>query len=76
MLKNVFRCTLGARQLHYSPEKAAQIINVCAAIHNLRIKFKNPLEYEELNEPNEEVYDGANEDTAGYIRDEIMRSIV
>ncbi|XP_067633710.1 putative nuclease HARBI1 [Eurosta solidaginis] len=33
VLKNRFRCLLGARALHYEPKKATQIINVCAALH-------------------------------------------
>ncbi|XP_055904424.1 putative nuclease HARBI1 [Eupeodes corollae] len=40
LLKNRFRCCLKARQLHYSAEKAAQIVNVCAALHNICIFFK------------------------------------
>ncbi|XP_055914922.1 putative nuclease HARBI1 [Eupeodes corollae] len=40
LLKNRFRCCLKTRQLHYSAEKAAQIINVCAALHNICIHFK------------------------------------
>ncbi|XP_052890199.1 putative nuclease HARBI1 [Anopheles moucheti] len=34
VLKNRFRCLLGARQLHYKPEKAAQITIICCALHN------------------------------------------
>ena len=38
--KNWCRCLLGvARHLHYSPEKAAKIINVAAALHNIRLHF-------------------------------------
>ena len=33
VLKNRWRCLLGARELFYSPKKAIQIINVCAALH-------------------------------------------
>ncbi|XP_065094631.1 putative nuclease HARBI1 [Ochlerotatus camptorhynchus] len=50
VLKNVFRCTLGARQLHYKPEKAAKIVNVCCALHNLRLQFNVPM-IEEYFEP-------------------------
>ncbi|XP_036343854.1 putative nuclease HARBI1 isoform X1 [Rhagoletis pomonella] len=40
VLKNRWRCILGARDLHYTPEKAAKIINVCCALHNICIHFK------------------------------------
>ncbi|XP_058821147.1 putative nuclease HARBI1 [Topomyia yanbarensis] len=39
VLKNRFRCILGARQLHYVPKKAAQIINVCCALHNICLEY-------------------------------------
>ncbi|XP_055909615.1 putative nuclease HARBI1 [Eupeodes corollae] len=42
VLKSRFRSILGARQLHYSPEKAIQITNVCAALHNICKKFAVP----------------------------------
>jgi len=32
VLKNRFRCLLGTRMLHYSPEKSAQITNICSAL--------------------------------------------
>lgn len=39
VLKNRFRCLLGARQLHYKPCKATQITNVCVALHNICIAY-------------------------------------
>lgn len=39
VLKNRFRCLLGARQLHYTPEMAGKITAVCAALHNICIHY-------------------------------------
>lgn len=40
VLKNRFRCILGSRGLHYTPEKATQIINACCAVHNMCITYR------------------------------------
>ncbi|CAI6373865.1 unnamed protein product [Macrosiphum euphorbiae] len=38
-----FRCLLKHRVLHYSPEKAASIINSCTILHNISISNKIPI---------------------------------
>ncbi|XP_058974301.1 putative nuclease HARBI1 [Musca domestica] len=40
VLKNRFRCILGARQLHYTPDICGKVTAVCAALHNICIHFK------------------------------------
>lgn len=40
VLKNRWRCLLGARELHYNPKKAIQITNVCTALHNICITYR------------------------------------
>ncbi|XP_053964961.1 putative nuclease HARBI1 isoform X1 [Anastrepha ludens] len=50
VLKNRFRCLLQARALHYSPKKATQIINVCAALHNICLFYNVQLPDEELSD--------------------------
>lgn len=81
VLKNVFRCIIGARQLHYTPKKAAKIVNVCCALHNLRIKFNVPVDDEDWvsteNSPSiESVAVDEHDLSANNIRLEIMNSIV
>ncbi|XP_067636860.1 putative nuclease HARBI1 [Eurosta solidaginis] len=50
VLKNRFRCLLQARALHYTPEKATKIINVCAALHNICMFYKVDISVEELSD--------------------------
>lgn len=59
VLKNRWRCLLGARELHYSPEKSVQIVNVCSALHNMCIYYKCDFTPEEipLYESHEQEYD-------------------
>lgn len=76
VLKNRFRCILGARQLHYSPKVAAKITNVCAALHNICIYYK--IDLPEINIENNigESLDIETEDlTASSIRTKIMQSM-
>lgn len=42
VLKLRFRCLLKHRTLHYSPEKASQIINACVVLHNICINNNIP----------------------------------
>lgn len=66
--------------MHYKPKKATKIVNVCCALHNLRIKFKMPLDIdawldvEDFEEDILNVED--NNDDANRIREEIMFSIL
>ena len=43
VLKLRFRCLLGACELHYGPNKASHIANVCVALHNMCIQFRTEL---------------------------------
>ncbi|XP_065074841.1 putative nuclease HARBI1 [Ochlerotatus camptorhynchus] len=79
VMKNVFRCILGARQLHYKPEKAAKIVNVCCALHNLRKQFNLPDDnFDELidiHQIEDNAHDDENDASANEIRQQIMYSI-
>lgn len=76
VLKNRFRCILGARQLHYSPDMAAKITSVCAALHNICIYYKTDIPeidvMDELPSTNSVVDDDLN---ASNIRSLIMQSL-
>lgn len=50
ILKTRFRCCFGHRALHYSPPKAAKIVNACAILHNIFIERRDFIEEEEENE--------------------------
>lgn len=55
VLKGRFRCLLHSRELHYQPEKAARIINVCAMLHNICLQFNVDFD-EELFVANVDTY--------------------
>lgn len=79
VLKNRFRCIIGSRGLHYSPEKATQIINVCCALHNICRYYKNDLMPSELiniidNDDLNEVFEEL--PVASGLRDEIARNLI
>ncbi|XP_055544846.1 putative nuclease HARBI1 [Wyeomyia smithii] len=48
VLKNRFRCILGSRQLHYAPAKAAKIVNVCCALHNVCSSYMEENDLEDV----------------------------
>lgn len=53
VLKNRFRCLIGERGLHYTPEKSKTVVNVCCGLHNICMHFKNdwpPIEQSEQTE--------------------------
>lgn len=82
VLKNRFRCILGARQLHYKPKMAGKITSVCAALHNICIHYKieSTVEPDESTEiPSNEAMSNLNENnedaTALNIRRRIMQSL-
>ncbi|XP_039968735.1 putative nuclease HARBI1 [Bactrocera tryoni] len=79
VLKNRFRCLLGARELHYSPERACQIVNVACALHYICIHYKvddlsaNEFDFENREEEEEEQSNDPNyASIANRIRDNIL----
>lgn len=54
ILKGRWRCLKLERGLHYKPEKAAKIVNCCAALHNVCVKMDN-MEYLNFAVQEEEV---------------------
>ncbi|XP_055905933.1 putative nuclease HARBI1 [Eupeodes corollae] len=79
VLKSRFRCLLQARELHYTAKKATKIFNVCAALHNICVKYRleNPEAIEEESENvlgNHDMLDDSAIFTEGSrIRDSIAR---
>nr|XP_014091779.1 putative nuclease HARBI1 [Bactrocera oleae] len=51
-IKNRFRCIADGKAIYYLPEKATKIINVCCAIHNACIFYKDNLEFGKINAVN------------------------
>lgn len=50
VLKMRFRCLLKHRVLHYSPERAAKLINACAVLHNICVDNNVPHVLPELED--------------------------
>ncbi|XP_062557486.1 putative nuclease HARBI1 [Armigeres subalbatus] len=77
--KNTFRCLLGARQLYYTPEKTTKIINVCVALHNLRIQHKMDYDEPELADEGEDLDlrdVNGNQNEGVRIREQILNNIL
>ncbi|XP_055370853.1 putative nuclease HARBI1 [Condylostylus longicornis] len=70
ILKSRFRCLLSTKELHYSPEKATQITNICAALHNICLKYK--VEMPDIQKENNQNDD--NSIDAKYGEDEIIKT--
>ncbi|XP_036322446.1 putative nuclease HARBI1 [Rhagoletis pomonella] len=80
ILKNRFRCLLSARQLHYSPQKVVQIINVVCALHNMCIHYNvedntPDIMDDEYQDVNEEEAPSEFSREASDIRMRILRSL-
>lgn len=72
---------LSARGLHYTPEKATQITNVCCALHNLSQHFKTEFNDEipfPLHTEGEagEATETNIEESARQIRNNLMNAII
>ncbi|XP_036340137.1 putative nuclease HARBI1 [Rhagoletis pomonella] len=81
LLKNRFRCLLGARELHYEPSKVCQIANVAAALHNICIHYRVVDDVSENLEPyyeneNSEPSSSTFNDAASEIRQSITRTLI
>lgn len=82
VLKNRFRCLLGARQLHYKPSKVTTIANVCAALHNICIQYGIDFPIEDIDasdEDDDEIndeYEYAPSAEASQIREQIKTSFL
>lgn len=86
VLKNRFRCIIGSRGLHYSPEKTTKIVNSCCTLHNICLFYKHnllPSEIENFNDDgdnDEYEYDTSEASyeesvSANSVRDNIARNL-
>lgn len=80
VIKNRFRCVIGSRGLHYSPQKVTKIVNACCALHNICIFYKNNMPSNEVvheDDNEEQIFESSDvEISAITIRDEIARSLI
>ncbi|XP_032689434.1 putative nuclease HARBI1 isoform X2 [Odontomachus brunneus] len=53
LLKNVWRCLLSHRVLHYAPIMASNIIIACAVLHNIRLSYNLIDKEYDINEESE-----------------------
>ena len=73
VLKGVFRCLLGESKLRYQPKKVVKIINVCCALHNMRIFYKIPVSADDFF--SESTNNFGEHEFALRTRNNIMRSL-
>lgn len=82
ILKGRWRCLLHSRELYYTPEKTAQIVNVCCLLHNLCIKYNVPIDENTIDREddidsynNQEVMSDNFAENAKRIRDSIKNTL-
>lgn len=79
LLKNRYRCLMD--KLHYKPEKAAQIANVCCALHNLCIIHNVDMDASSISNMSDyvdeplELEEQANFDAGQRVRMQLMNAV-
>lgn len=70
-MKNVFRCLLSDRTLHYDPTFAGKLVYAAASLHNVRIRYRVPVELDDeeanVNDSDEQDREPENELEEGVI---------